>query len=410
MAETKLLESGKRARKLIAELDRPLLTIDEMESMLMLVDVEQSVLKSWFYGLEQIVDKGAREFYRTSPAQAQTLGLDSSSVKEVDDENDREPWFIPKMRRAFKSSCRQQFALKMNSLDALSQIGALAFDDGSSNEKWISVNPEAWTAWATRGSNALVHGRVKSGKSNLSLLLAEGFLRAGFVVVSNIIVTGAPVGYVYVPKLSDMLKAICNARLAGKEVLILMDECNLYWQKIETIMPKNISLSKLVLTFGKMHGNLVFISHYSELVPSLVARTAVATFEKKSAKEVYVSISEGPIKIRPRLLTNVPACTLKYDPDQLAFFSIDLSVDKLFDFMSSIPEGENQWKAVLEYVAKHHGEIGEEQLDPKDIALWMRKRGKSIREIASLVQRSPSTVHEWVGAESALAKAETEQQ
>lgn len=53
LAETKLLESGKRARKLIAELDRPHLTVDEMENLLTLIDVEQSVLKSWLYSLEQ---------------------------------------------------------------------------------------------------------------------------------------------------------------------------------------------------------------------------------------------------------------------------------------------------------------------------------------------------------------------
>jgi len=309
--------------------------------------------------------------------------------------NDKDPWFIEKVRRSFCMACRIQFAKKMNRLDALSQIGALAFDDPRDSEKWESINPTVWTSWAGTGNNAVIRGAVKRGKTNLGLLFAEYFMKAGYRVVSNVIVTGAPAGYVYCPKLSDMLVAICNARAAGVEVLILLDEANLFWQKIQTIMPKNISLSKLILTFGKMHSNYLHISHYEELVPTIVARTAVATFEKKSIKECFVTVSEG-IRIKPKLLTAVPATTLKYDADQLAYFSIDLSVDHLFDAMASLPQGADQWKFVLSYVAQHRGETGEDQLDPKDIAKWLRKRGKSVREVADIVQRPASTVQEWI--------------
>jgi hypothetical protein len=395
MAEAKLLESGKRARKLISELDSPHLTIDEMANILTLISVEESVLDRWLSALEQIHEKGAKEFYTQSPTQAQVVGLDSASIQLVDVANNAEPWFIEKVRRTFNMTCRIQFAKKMNKLDALSQIGALAFEDPRDSEKWISVNPQAWTAWGTRGSNAIIRGAVKRGKTNLALLFAEYFIAAGYQVISNVIVVDPPKGYTYCPKLSSMLVAVCDARLSGVDVLLLMDESNLFWQKIETIMPKNISLSKLILTFGKMHANLLFISHYEELVPTIVSKTAVAVFEKKAVKECFVTVTEG-IKLRPKLLTAVPATTMKYDPDQLAYFSIDLSVDHLFDYMAALPGGTNQWKAVLDYVAKHRGETGEDQLDPKDIAKWLRKHGRSERQIAEIVQRSPSTVHDWV--------------
>jgi len=395
MAEAKLLESGKRARKLITELDRPQLTIDEMANILTLISVEESTLDRWLSALEQIHEKGAKEYYRQSPTQAQAVGLDSSSIQQVDVGNDKDPWFIEKVRRSFCMACRIQFAKKMNRLDALSQIGALAFDDPRDSEKWESINPTVWTSWAGKGNNALITGAVKRGKTNLGLLLAQYFLKAGYRVVSNIIVADPPKEYVFCPKLSDMLVAICNARAAGVEVLILLDEANLFFVKIQTIMPKNISLSKLILTFGKMHSNYLHISHFQELVPTIVARTAVATFEKKSTKECFVTVSEG-IRIKPKLLTAVPSTSMEYSPDQLAYFSIDLSVDHLFDAMASLPQGVDQWKYVLKYVAQHRGETGEDQLDPKDVAKWLRKRGKSVREIADIVQRSTSTVHEWV--------------
>jgi len=373
-----------------------------MMNLLTLVCREESVLKSWVYALDEISTYGARWYAKHGSGNPVTVGLTEAALAQVDDENDREPWLIGRVRAKFTSDALVQFNLKMNSLDALSQVGALAFDDPGSSEKWESINPKVWVGWASKGCNALVHGRVKSGKSNIALLLSEHFLASEkFVVVSNIAVSNPPEKYRYCPRLSTMLTAICNTRLAGKEeVLIILDESNLFWQKIETIMPKNISLAKLILVFGKLHSNLVFISHYSELVPSIVARTAVATFEKRSIKECFVSINEG-IRIKPRLLTSVPATTLEYNPDQLSFFSLDLDVNALFDFMASLPEKTEQWQAILDYVAKHLGETGEDALDPKDVALWLRKRGKSERDIATLVQRSPSTIHQWVSSSSA---------
>jgi len=396
MSTVKLLESGKKARELLNKLNEPQLTVGEMCDLLCLVCKEMSALKLWTSSLTQIAERGARWFYKYAPTTAEQLGLDAETIKIIDDEIDRDPWQISRLRARFCNECRIQFAEKMNGLDALSQIGALAFDDPRDSERWQSVNPLVWTSWAGRGNNAVVRGAVKRGKSNLALLLAEYFLATGkFEVVSNIIVTDPPKGYTYCPMLSSMFIAICNARLAGKEVLIALDEANLFWQKIETIMPKNISLSKLILCFGKMHSNLLFISHYEELIPTIVSRTAVANFEKKSIKECFVTISEG-IRLKPKLLTGVPATTMKYNPDQLAYFAIDLSVDALFNFMASLPEKTEQWGAVLEYVEKHLGEVGEEQLDPKEVAVWLKRRGKSERAIADLVQRSPSTVHDWV--------------
>ena len=398
MADVKLLEAGKKTRKLISELERPHLTVDEMETILGLIAVQQSVLESWLHALEQIHEKGAKEFYKQSPVPAQSVGLDSVSIAQVDGSNNTEPWLIPKVQRMFKTVCRIQYSLKMNGLDALSQVGAMAFDDPRDSEKWISVNPLAWTAWAAQGNNAIIRGAVKRGKTNLALLLAEHFIAAGYQIVSNVIVTDAPQGYVYCGKLSDMLTAICNARLAGVNVLLILDESNLFWQKIETIMPKNISLAKLILCYGKMHANLLFISHYEELIPTIVSRTAVCTFEKKGIKECFVTITEG-IRLKPKLLTAVPATTLKYSPDQLAYFSIDMSVDALFNFLSGLPEGTDQWKAVIGYAAKHRGEAGEDDLDPRAVANFLRKRGASIGDIAETLGRSKSTVQSWFEAQ-----------
>jgi hypothetical protein len=291
--------------------------------------------------------------------------------------------------------------MKVNGLDALSQVGALSFDAGQEADRWDSVNPQVWVSWARRGANGLITGPVKSGKSNLALRISQYFLESGkYEVVSNIIVSQPPDGYEYAPRLSAMLTKVCEARLRNKECLVVFDEGGLYWAKLETIRPRNIDLAKLVLTYGKMHVNMLYISHYAEMVPTLVAKTSVATFEKRSHKQVFVTISEG-IKLRARLLTSVPETTLRYSPDELQWFSIDMSLDELFSYISSIPEGADQWRSLLEYVRHHAGEVSEEEPDPKAIAKWLKKKGQSERQIASLVGRSNSTVHSWISEQKA---------
>jgi DNA-binding NarL/FixJ family response regulator len=118
-------------------------------------------------------------------------------------------------------------------------------------------------------------------------------------------------------------------------------------------------------------------------------------FEKLSIKECRVTITEGKYKLKPRVLKDVSPTSLKYSPDQLAWFDLDLDLNDLFTYTASLPEGSEQWSTILSYVKAHAGE-SVNTLDPKQVAVWLKQRGQSEREIASLVGRSNSTVHEWV--------------
>ena len=74
-----------------------------------------------------------------------------------------------------------------------------------------------------------------------------------------------------------------------------------------------------------------------------------------------------------------------------------MSVNQLFDMMSSIPQGSNQWELVLDYVKKHGGETSEESLNPKEVAQFLRRRGLSEGAIAKTLNKSGGTIHLWVG-------------
>jgi hypothetical protein len=364
-----------------------------------LIAKETSTLKSWTHGLSMISFHGARAFAKASPTAAADCGLDSYALAQITEENDHLPWMIERVREKFSGDLKIQFNLRMNSMDALSQLGSLAFADERESEEWRAVSSEVWTSWAEhRGSIACVEGSIKSGKTALALLLSEHFMAKGRIVASNIMVNSPPPEYHYCAQLSDMLLTVCEARLQNREIVILMDEAGLFWARVETVRPRNIDMSKLLLCYGKMHACLIFISHFEEQLPGIIARNSVATFQKRGIKEAYVEIDQG-IRIKPRLLTKVPMTTLQYDADQLQYYSLDMNINELFDFMSSLPQGKNQWELIRNYVLKHKGEVSEEGLDPKSIAKWLRTKGKSEREIAVLVGKSNSTIHEWLVSE-----------
>jgi hypothetical protein len=163
-------------------------------------------------------------------------------------------------------------------------------------------------------------------------------------------------------------------------------------------------MAKLILAYGKCESILLFISHYQSDIPTIVMKTTVAEFEKLSQKNVFVNIREG-IKMNGRLVTSVPPTKLEYDPDALQYMTVDLSVDGVFDHLSSLPEGMNQWESLLGYLKSHKGEI-ESELSPKYMAQWLKKQRPDLSEddIAQLTRMSQPQVHRYL-TEPDLAKS-----
>lgn len=398
ISQAKLLEAGKKAGRLLQILKSSYLNPDEMANLLTLVVVDPPLHKTWLFYLDAIKVSGARKLIEEGRSGIEEIGLSENVLHLIYDDNDHEPWMIPPVRDEFKSVVRGQFAMKMNELDPLSRLGALAFDDASHADQWgLYDGDEAWVDWArTKGNNAVLKGSVKRGKTNFALLLSEKFISKGWIVIANIKVTNPPKDFVYASTLSGILMQICRARLQGKRVLLIMDEGGLFWAKIDTVQKQNKALAKLVLTLGKLHATLLLISHFQADIPTMVVRTTKAEFEKTSLKNVYAEIREG-VKMGPRVITSVPETTLQYDPDDIQWLAVDMNPDKLHDFISRLPDGSNQWEEMLHYLEQHQGE-NTDDLDPKDVAVFLKRKAMekgrelSQREIADLTGLSKSTV------------------
>jgi hypothetical protein len=375
------------------------LSPDDMADILTVIAFEPSVLVTWLKGIDNIKNYGASGLLRDFPEDAKMIGITENNKDQLDEWNDTEPWMIAPVREAYKGVVRIQFCLKMNGLDDLSQIGAIAFtnDTETADDFALYERSRLWTAWADRkGANAILKGGVKKGKTNFGLWLSERFMEEGRMVLANVHVLNPPKNFVFTSSLSAQLRAICHAKLEKKRVLLMMDEGALFWHKIDTILKQNKALASMVLTWGKCDSNLCFVSHYVSDIPSIVMKTAVAEFEKMSQKNAFVIMREG-LTMTGRLITSVPATTLIYDPDEVQYMRIDVQPSAIFDFLSSLPDNSNQWEALLGYLDQHEGELSDSgPITDEEIAKTLRDKYKaSFGDIANAMKKSKSVVHSW---------------
>jgi DNA-binding transcriptional regulator YiaG len=375
-------------------------TAKDMLDVLRNVSIEGSASLSWRFALKGVQRYGFRRFLEVFSKQAQEIGWNATYLKFVDDDNDYHPWLIEPIRNEFEETVEQCYIKKFGGLDDLTVLGStVIIDKSKTDNKWARYSVDQWIDWSrTKGANCTVKGPVKTGKTNIALLLGELGLLDGAHVKSNIFVPKKIANWDYTVKLSELIISICRSKLQKKRTLFLMDEAGLFWARIDTIQSVPRDLSKLVLVLGKMETNLAFISHFQELIPTIIRRTSVADFEKRSMTSAFVEIRGGDFKMEPQVVTHIPGTSIPYDQDQLAFFNRDMFVPDLLEEVSKVMTSENQWEHLIDYVEKHAGEADEtSEISPKQVAKWLRVHPKiSLPKIAQLVGVSVSTVHRWV--------------
>jgi len=379
----------------------------EMTDLMRNVCIDSQVASEWRFVLTNIARYGFDEFLRRYPAQARQAGFDESILEYVDSDSMMEPWLIEPLRNEFESMVEQQYIKRFGSLDDLTVLASTVIvDKGKYDNRWARYSADQWIDWSrTKGNNCTIKGPVKTGKTDISLSLGQLGQADGADIKTNIYLPSPLPCWAYTAKLSTLIKSICESKLRKKRVLFLLDEAGLFWARIDTIQSVPKDLSKVVLCLGKLECNLGFISHFEELIPTIIRRTSVASFEKRSLTSAFVEIRAGDFKMEPQLVTHIPRTTIPFDQDQLAFFNRDMFVADLLEFVSNIEQGESQWEAVIGYVNKHAGESDEiADISPKQVAQWIHHKKNSggrsrmsIRQIAEIVEIPKSTVANWIG-------------
>jgi hypothetical protein len=403
IAKLRMFKAEQLATDLNNWMDADYHKVKEMTDLMRNVCVDSQVASEWRFVLTNIARYGFDEFIHRYPQQASQAGFDQSILEYVDENNMMEPWLIEPLRNEFESMVEQQYIKRFGSLDDLTVLASTVIvDKGKYDNRWARYSADQWIDWSrTKGNNCVVKGPVKTGKTDLSLCLGQLAQADGADIKTNIYLPKPPPMWAYTTRLSTLVKSICQSKLRKKRVLFKLDEAGLFWARIDTIQSIPKDLSKLVLILGKLETNLIFISHFEELIPTIIRRTSVASFEKRTRTSAFVEIRAGDFKMEPQLVTHIPRTSIEFDMDQLAFFNRDVFVADLLEFVSNLNQGENQWEAVIGYVDKHAGESDEiGDISPKQVAQWIHKKKRnkmSIRQIAEIVEIPKSTVANWIG-------------
>ena len=408
MAKIKLLEAEKKTNKILLELEDINKSPAQMKRMLTKVAKNEDVLHRWLNIITTIERHGANSDQYMSilrKAADQRTPFNEAAVRaEFDEANNFSPWHIPSVRLRFSVIICLELNARMQSLDPLTNLGSISGEGGGIGaDQWGMFDHPPWMTWADRGKVGVACGAIKTGKTNLQLLDCEYAMNyEGMNVSSNIKVFDAPSSYHYDMVLSDMFLTCCESVIEGKNTLVTWDEGAMFWLKQQASRKKSVDLKKMLLCFGKLHANCLFGTHFAKDIPTDLAILTVAEFHKLSIDTAYVKISHGQ-RMSPRVIDAVRPTSLKYEPDQLQYFDVDIDVENLLRYMSKLDPGKGQWKEIIKYIRKHKGEVDPEDfISAEDAAKFLKRHGSwhgkplSVRDIAELTGgRSVSTVHNW---------------
>jgi len=72
-----------------------------------------------------------------------------------------------------------------------------------------------------------------------------------------------------------------------------------------------------------------------------------------------------------------------------------MDIERFFNFMGTIDPDKNQWAEILTYINRHKGEMEDSDIEPRAIAQWLRRQGRSTPDIANILKKPKSTVIDW---------------
>lgn len=219
---------------------------------------------------------------------------------------------------------------RLNTLDDLSRAACLNY----ASETWMAwgdVNPSVFMRPFTIASGTLAHvsGVMDSGKTDLACTLAEYALDEGFTVVTNIAFEDVPPGLLRCVRLSDLILEMIDARVEGRNVMILFDEVSQFFSRREPGRSDNIQLEKLLRLTRKFSSNVVFIEQVRGGLTSVTLELLSVRFHKIGKKKVMFS-TRNMEKNYHLLLDSVPRTKLSFKTLHLGGFRIDIDLAEIF--------------------------------------------------------------------------------
>ena len=239
--------------------------------------------------------------------------------------------------RVMVARCLVQLTEKLNNMDNLTKVGAMAYQDEQYEPfPWFSDRFYLAPFYVKYGVCCGCSGLLRSGKTNWAFKLMEMGLKDGWKIVTNMWLDKEKsrefvpnVDQVhYVRFFTDMIRILSGP---GKKLLV-MDEISQYFERKTPMAKDNIELEHFLRLMGKMNTQAIFIEQDEDRYPTLFEKFMQVMYFKPSKKQLEYTVVMPELKIH-RFIEKVPKTVFAWDTHHPASFYVDADLVKFNDLL-----------------------------------------------------------------------------
>jgi len=270
-------------------------------------------------------------------------------------------WDFRRLRHQFVDAMLTEFNARVNSISDIGRMAVYNIDENL-YFPFYDFNPQSLIfpfRERREGILATVSGVMGAGKTDFALRISEELLSCPkpiFNVITNIWLDDKTLSQYdgrlfYERTMRELLRRLCNTVIdGGRHSVVVLDETSMFFSRREPGKKTNILLEKFIRLIRKYGASLMFIDQQREGLPGAALELRTVMYHKNDLTKVYYSSALAGRSYN-QYLDHVPKTSLKYDTKRVGYFSQNVPLQALFDFIEKKEdEGVDPIGATLQFL------------------------------------------------------------
>lgn len=226
-------------------------------------------------------------------------------------------------------------------------LGSMVFVPNDGYRTWRIYNPSILTAnYQTEGNFGRISGVPGTGKTNTGCVISEQWAsEPNHFAIGNIRMKPDVERFLFTKDAKSFLMTIATLPKDAKW-LFTLDEAGLIYAKPDQATRRVKDLDKFMRVVRKLKGSINLIEQREDAVPTLIQEFAKNIFYCESKGIVSIEM-RGPNLAFRDTVKDFPKTTLPFDTYDIAYFPINVDIQKL---LASISGAEEPMKALAQFL------------------------------------------------------------
>jgi hypothetical protein len=236
--------------------------------------------------------------------------------------------------------------------DGASKVSMRDYMINENRWEYEIVNPNFFMEWSGEGHLCLVTGAKGSGKTDWSCLETEAVMpiEKKTQIFANIEFEYDIAEITYCSTFSKLVRNVCDAKLRGKESLIITDEAGLDFPSYEASTRGSKDFDKFMKLTRKFKASQIFITQYTTQIPWILRRNYNAWQHKYTKKTLRYELRTGKHAYKDVLIGKIPKSNLPFETEHWAGMDMDLGMSEMLEFISMLPRRANQFEELKNWI------------------------------------------------------------